>query len=171
MAYTILAGQHGLSPLDPYRAELMALHDNSLESNALEAVPGRGADMDAETSDTVEPEHSVEEKIVSIHARNREAERRASRRIAANDPAMLLGAGAEPVEVRIADFSHTGMRLGLANGCVAPDTIVSIVFPDNEVIQGEVRWNSGEGRGIRVVGVGDETVFAPTEAANTGGVG
>lgn len=155
VTFTVLLGQHRLTPLDPYRTELMALHNTAVAS--------------AERSpDTAEPDLPTEEKVVSIHASDLDAERRASLRIAANDPAMMLRAGADPVEVRIADFSHTGMRLGLANASIAPGAIVSIVFPDNEIIHGEVRWNNREGLGIRVLGVGEDRADAfagPAEQA------
>lgn len=148
VAFNILLGQHRLTPLDPYRAELRALHNDAIAP--------------AEAIDTEKPEPAIEDKVVPIHAHDPEAERRASLRIAANDPAMMLGAGGDPVEVRIADFSNDGMRLGLANANISPGSPVSIVFPDNEIVHGEVRWNNGQGLGIRVLGVGDDLLPAAT---------
>lgn len=162
VAFNVLLGQHHLAPQDPVRAELMALHNDALAGAAAELEAMASERLEAAPLVAYEAGPEEADKVVSIHAGDPEAERRASQRIAANDPAMIFAAGSSPVEVRIADFSHTGMRLGIADASVLPGSVVSIVFPDNEVVHGEVRWNDGRGLGIRVLGVGE----APLEASS-----
>lgn len=143
----IIVGQNRLTPADPYRAEIMELH-NRFHDDA-DAVQADEAEPEAELSDADAGEAVAAPSPADTVADSVEL-RQAVRVAAANDPAMAVDPEQGSVEVRILDFSQTGLRIGHAGIRATAGSHLTLVFPDNQIVEGEVRWNDGSALGLAV---------------------
>lgn len=154
--YSLITGQGRTTSRHALRAEIMDLHNDFVSddpdgaSDAAAAAPPARADAPAD------------EPAAAVPPRNLRASIRIS---AANDPAMAVGPESDPVEVRVLDFSQHGLRIGHDGMAAAPGTGLTLVFPDNQVVTGEVRWNDGSSLGIRVTDLAERPVPANDEPA------
>ncbi|WP_066553239.1 PilZ domain-containing protein [Croceicoccus bisphenolivorans] len=143
--YTLIAGHKRAKTTDPYRAEIMELHNDFVAEDP-DAAP-------------VEPEFIPPETAPDEPARaaTRTTENRVSERFAAgNDPAVAIDPKRGPVEVRILDFSHHGLKIDHDGIPARTGSRLTLVFPDNQTVDGEVRWNNGTNLGIRVLEIAPE---------------
>ena len=164
--YAVLAGDKQAKTLAPYRAEIMELHNSAVAdvhdsedagetAEAASSLPAPEADAVGAPDETIVPITPQVE-----HDGGRE-QRLSTRFSASKDPAMCVDPESGPVEVHIVDFSQHGLRVGHDGIAAEPGTRISLVFPDNQVVDGEVRWNDGKNLGVRVVDFREDSGPAP----------
>lgn len=154
--YSLITGQGGTPPRHGVRAEIMDLHNDFVADGPADASDAPGATSPA-------PAASPADGLAAI-APLRDL-RSAIRIAAANDPAMAVGQESDPVEVRVLDFSQHGLQIGHDGMAAAPGSGLTLVFPDNQVVTGEVRWNDGSSLGIRVTDLAVRPIPANDEPA------
>lgn len=154
--YSFITGQGRTPPRHGVRAEIMDLHNDFVGDGPADAsdpdaaTPPALADTPADGLAAIAPQRDL---------------RSAIRIAAANDPAMAVGPQSDPVEVRVLDFSQHGLRIGHDGMDAAPGSGLTLVFPDNQVVTGEVRWNDGSSLGIRVTDLAERPFPANDEPA------
>lgn len=162
--HAIIVGQNRLTPAEPYRAEIMELHnryhDDPGEAQTDAGENGSpGADADLPSPDAAPAALCAAPDPDPVDMRH------AARIAAENDPAMAVDAEHGPVAVRILDFSQAGLRIGHAGIRATAGSHLTLVFPDNQVVTGEVRWNNGSSLGIRVTDLAERPIPANDEPA------
>lgn len=150
--HAIIVGENRLTPADPYRAEIMELRNRFHDDGG--SAPAHDPDRDpasvAAGGDAPDPDP---------------VDLRSAVRIAAdNDPAMAVDVEEGAVQVRILDFSQHGLRIGHAGIRATAGSHLTLVFPDNQIVTGEVRWNDGTALGL-AVRVNEREVFAANDGA------
>lgn len=174
--YAALVNDRKKTPLDPYRAEIMELHNTFAQSE--DDTPAEPLSAEAEQQETAaaEPQPAVKasesDNVVALPTAAiapapaspinvGEEKRRSTRFDAGSDPAVCDDPERGPVDVKVIDFSQHGLRIGHEGIEAAPGTRISLVFPDSQVVEGEVRWNDGSHLGVQVVEIREQPVRAP----------
>lgn len=159
--HAIIVGQQRLTPAEPYRAEIMELHNRYHDDGAAEPESAPAEEWaDADADDPLPETSRAEPDADPVEMRD------AVRIAADNDPAMAVDPEQGSVEVRILDFSQDGLRIRHAGIRATAGSHLKLVFPDNQIVEGEVRWNDGSALGL-AVRVGGSAALAANDAALT----